>query len=171
MSPEYPNWDTTDQEPTHGIASYSGAHNLRLGSKEIVFVGGNFNWCLLDCVKSSVISFVAESEGDLRLVFPLDAIYDGDPGKGYPHPMVTLATLFDSQPDRTAAFEQVVAPFLEKLRNSVSDALAAPDASRLANATDLQTAGVVVEINGQIVLEHQLEGAKRVLRFQFVGGK
>ncbi len=167
MSPQYPNWYTSDRAPSLAIESDTGEHDLVVTSDEIVFVGGNFSWCLLESVKSSLISFASGSGSDLCLVFPLDAIYDGDPGRGYPYPMVTLASLFETQPDSAATFERVVTPFLEKLQSSLAEAQTSSKVTERGAASNLKTAGVIVEFNGDIVREHQLESSERVLRFVF----
>jgi hypothetical protein len=119
VSTEYPNWYLADRRPDYAVASDDGRHAMRVDARRYVFAGGNFYWCLAANVRS-VLEHLLEKPGPWRveLVFPMDAIYDGQPGKPYPAAMTTLAALFEGQVGAQAAYELLVVGFLKKLETS-----------------------------------------------------
>lgn len=116
VSATYPNWYTSDREPTYAVLSEGQEHDLAIESGEVVFTGGDFAFCTLRNVQFVLHRKLREGGKDpIRLLFPVDAIWTGGKGRPYPAPMVTLRARLDQAGSSERAYDEVITGFLDHL--------------------------------------------------------
>jgi len=120
VSQVYPNWYTADRHPDYAIVSEGQEHHIRVDAERVTFAGGSFMFCVLRNVQMTLHGMLTRDARRITFVFPAQAIWVEDiwgPGekRGYPAPMLLLATLFGRRANDAQAYDEVVVPFLDRV--------------------------------------------------------
>ena len=176
VSKEYPNWYTADRNPDYAVVSEGQEHQIRVNAQRVVFAGGSFMFCLLRNVQMTLHGMV-KLNGARRIdfVFPIQAIWVEDiwgPGekRGYPAPMVLLATLFSRRANDAEAYNEVVVPFLDRVITDfpVAGYPRNPPAPPLSDL--LKDWSVVVRLGNRLERVYRRGDSDKTLLVDFQGG-
>ena len=176
VSEEYPYWYTEDREPDLAIVSEGQEHGIAVDAERIVFSGGGLMFCVLRNVQMTLHGMLRAGRRDrIHFVFPADAIWAVDtftPGhrRPYPAPMALVDRLLSERSSDRERYEQVVAPFLERLFGEFPVLDYPTDAPEPPLETLLDGWTIEAALDDAFVQTHRPGDPDRVIRFDFLSG-
>lgn len=174
VSEESPYWYTEDREPDLAIVSEGQEHSITVDAERIVFSGGDFMFCLLRNAQMTLHGMLQAGDRDrIEFVFPADAIWAVDrftPGdfRPYPAPMALLDRLLAERPAERERYEEVVAPFLERLFGEFPVLGYPPVAPEPPLEELIDGWTVKVALDNAFVQTHRSGDPDKVIRFNFL---
>jgi hypothetical protein len=119
VSNEYPNWYTADRHPEYAFVSEGQEHEIHVDAERVTFSGGSFMFCVLRNAQMTLHGMLKREAQRINFAFPADAIWVEDMDRGdkqwYPTPPVVLTKLFARRTTDAQKYDEVVAPFLNRL--------------------------------------------------------
>ncbi|HXV64953.1 MAG TPA: hypothetical protein VEK15_29920 [Vicinamibacteria bacterium] len=170
VSQDYPFWYTEDREPDLAVVSEGQEHEIVVDAERVVFSGGDFIVCTLRNAQMTLHGLLNAGVRDrVHFVFPADAIWTGyqSPRK-YPAPMTSLDRLMSERSSAQERYEQLVAPFLDRLFDEFP-AGGYPEIAPVPPLKELVEGwSVEVAIDHTFVQSYRSGDPNKVIRFDFL---
>ncbi len=170
VSQDYPFWYTEDRKPDLAVVSEGQEHQIVVDAERVVFSGGDFMVCTLRNAQMTLHGMLkAGDRKRIHFIFPVDAIWTGygDP-REYPAPMTTLDRRMSERSSARERYEQLVAPFLDRLfgrfpTGGYPEIAPEPPLQELVGGWTVEAA-----IDDSFVRSYRSGDPNKVIRFDFV---